>query len=356
MRPRRQSKIRIPLPTGNVKGFGAQGLIQPAPNATPYRKSIVDVQGIKVGHFTDTESLTGCTVVLCPEGTVSGVDVRGSAPGTRETDLMKPGSLVNFVNAILLSGGSAFGLDAASGVMKYLEENGIGYKTNAGIVPIVPSAIIFDLGITGNHGRPGPDAGYSACTVANDSHPEEGSVGAGTGATVGIIMGMSLATKGGVGSYSIKLGQSVVGALAVVNALGDVVDHHTGTILAGPRDTINGGFLSTVDILSNPNYKSHRTPSITNTTLVIVATNAALNKEHTNKLAQVSHTGMAWSVRPCHLMEDGDVVFALATGSIGGAIDMTQLCSTAALVVAESIRRAVTQAKGLGEIPSSGEL
>ena len=180
--------------------------------------AITDVPGILVGHSTNLEAATGCTVVLCPQGAVGGVDVRGSAPGTRETDLLRPGNLVQQVHAILLSGGSAYGLDAASGVMRYLEERDIGYRIGAGVVPIVPAAIIFDLGLVTHRVRPGPDDGYAACVVASDAPPDEGSVGAGTGATVGKTMGRERATKGGLGTAGVDLDGLVVGALAVVNA------------------------------------------------------------------------------------------------------------------------------------------
>lgn len=317
--------------------------------------AITDVAGIQVGHFTNREAATGCTVILCPEGAVAGVDVRGSAPGTRETDLMRPGNLVQQVHGILLSGGSAFGLDAASGVMRYLEEKGIGFKVGPGVVPIVPAAIIFDLGLVTHLIRPGQDEGYAACLNATEGPPQEGSVGAGTGATVGKVMGKALATKGGLGTSSIQLGEIVVGALAVVNALGDVVDPDTGQVIAGPRDEENKRFLRTVDVLAKPRSGMDIQNSPTNTTLAIVATNASLNKEQANKLAQVGHDGLALAVRPCHTMADGDVVFALATGKSDNEVDMRQLCSTATLAVAQAIVRAAETATGLGGIPSAQE-
>jgi L-aminopeptidase/D-esterase-like protein len=317
--------------------------------------AITDVAGIQVGHFTNLEAATGCTVILCPEGAVAGVDVRGSAPGTRETDLIRPGNLVQQVHGILLSGGSAFGLDAASGVMRYLEERGIGFHIGPGVVPIVPAAIIFDLGLVTHSVRPGPEEGYAACLNATDEPPEEGSVGAGTGATVGKVMGRALATKGGLGTSSIHLGDIVVGALAVVNALGDVVDPDTGRVLAGPRDEKNRRFFRTVEVLASPRSELEPQTSPTNTTLAVVATNATLNKEQANKLAQIGHDGLALAVRPCHSMADGDVVFALATGKSGAEVDMRQLCSTATLAVAQAVVRAVETAKGLGGVPSAQE-
>ena len=318
--------------------------------------AITDVSGISVGHFTNSEAATGCTVVLCPEGAVGGVDVRGSAPGTRETDLMRPGNLVQQVHAILLSGGSAYGLDAASGVMRYLEENGFGFKMGAGVVPIVPAAIIFDLGLVTHEVRPGPDDGYTACVNATDGPPEEGSVGAGTGATVGKALGRDRSTKGGLGTASIDLGDFTVGALAVVNAVGDVVDPDTGRVVAGPRDEDNRGFLRTTDILASPPVEAASLNTPTNTTLAVVATNASLNKEQANKLAQMGHDGMALAVRPCHTMSDGDVVFCIATGRSEAEVDMRRLCSAATLAVAQALVRGALMAKGLGGVPSASEI
>ena len=318
--------------------------------------AITDVDGILVGHSTNRQAATGCTVVLCPEGAVAGVDVRGSAPGTRETDLMRPGNLVQQVQGVLLTGGSAYGLDAASGVMRYLEERGFGFKIGAGVVPIVPAAVIFDLGLVTHEVRPGPDDGYAACVNATDSPPEEGSVGAGTGATVGKTLGRERATKGGLGTASIDLGDITVGALAVVNAIGDVVDPDTGRVVAGPRDEDNRGFLRTTDILANPKSKLEPQAAPTNTTLAVVATNAALNKEQANKLAQMGHDGMALAVRPCHTMSDGDVVFCLASGRSEAEVDMRQLCSAAATVVAQALVRAALKADGLGGVPAAGEI
>ena len=318
--------------------------------------AITDVSGISVGHFTNSEAATGCTVVLCPEGAVGGVDVRGSAPGTRETDLMRPGNLVQQVHAILLSGGSAYGLDAASGVMRYLEENGLGFKMGVGVVPIVPAAIIFDLGLVTHEVRPGPDDGYAACVNATDSPPEEGSVGAGTGATVGKALGRDRSTKGGLGTASIDLGDFTVGALAVVNAVGDVVDPDTGRVVAGPRNEDNRGFLRTTDILASPPIEVDSLNTPTNTTLAVVATNASLNKEQANKLAQMGHDGMALAVRPCHTMSDGDVVFCIATGRSEAEVDMRRLCSAATLAVAQALVRGALMAKGLGGVPSASEI
>jgi L-aminopeptidase/D-esterase-like protein len=320
--------------------------------------AITDIAGIQVGHFTNRKAATGCTVILCPEGAVAGVDVRGSAPGTRETDLLRPGNLVQQVHGVLLSGGSAFGLDAASGVMRYLEENGIGFHIGPAVVPIVPAAIIFDLGLVTHTVRPGPEEGYAACRNADEGPVDEGSVGAGTGATVGKALGRARATKGGLGTASVSLGNITVGALAVVNAMGDVVDPDTGQVLAGPRDQENQGFLNTMDILTRPEKmagaESEAVPS--NTTLAVVATDASLNKEQTNKLAQVGQDGLALAVRPCHSMGDGDVVFALATGKSSAEVNMRQLCAAATLAVARAVVRGALMAEGLGGVPSAREV
>lgn len=318
--------------------------------------AITDVQGIQVGHTTIREAATGCTVVLCPDGATAGVDVRGSAPGTRETDLLRPGNLVQSVHAILLSGGSAFGLDAASGVMKFLEEREIGYPIGSTHVPIVPAAILFDLGLISNSARPGPREGYQACLNASDGSVEEGTVGAGTGATVGKINGMSNATKGGLGTASIQIQNNfTVGAIAAVNAMGDVVDYEKNQILAGPRREDGKGFYRTTELLTGFKQETQLAPP-SNTTLVVVATDAALTKEQANKLAQVAHDGMALAIRPCHTMSDGDIVFALATGKETSKIEMNPLCTAATLVVAQAIMRAILQAEGLGGVPAAKEL
>ena len=317
--------------------------------------AITDVAGIKVGHYTNSQAATGCTVVLCEDGAVPGVDVRGSAPGTRETDLMRTGNLVQEVHGIALSGGSAFGLDSASGVMRYLEEREIGYRIGPGVVPIVPAAIIFDLGLIDHKVRPGADEGYQACLEAVAGPIAEGSVGAGTGATVGKVLGKSNATKGGIGTASIRLGNITIGAIAVVNAFGDVIDPHTGKVLAGPRDEQSKSFLRTDEILGSSNHPREQQGGPSNTTLAIVATDACLNKEQANKLAQVGQDGLAIAVRPCHSMGDGDVVFALATGKSDGEIDMRQLCSFTSQIVAKAIVRGAIMAKGLGGVPSAKE-
>jgi L-aminopeptidase/D-esterase-like protein len=311
--------------------------------------AITDVPGIKVGHFTNPEAITGCTVILCENGAIGGVDVRGSAPGTRETDLLRPTNLVESIHAILLSGGSAYGLDAAGGVMRYLEENNYGHDTLVAKVPIVPSAVIFDLNI-GNHKiRPGIQEGYQACLTANDKAVAEGSVGAGTGATVGKILGINNAVKSGLGTYSCQVaGDIVVAALVVANAVGDVVDFRTGKIIAGPRDEQKKSFSNTVDILRQT-AEWQPWPS-GNTTLAVVATNAHLTKEQTNKLSQMAQDGLSRAINPCHTMHDGDAVFALSIGD--KKCDINILGPVAAEVVSLAIMRAVQTADTLGGIPS----
>lgn len=318
------------------------------------KNGITDVPGIKVGHYTDREGATGCTVVLCEEGAVAGVDVRGSASGTREIDPLRPMSLVRQVNAVLLSGGSAFGLDAAGGVMRYLEERGFGFQTSVARVPIVPAAILFDLGIGSARARPGADEGYRACLAASDGEIAEGSVGAGTGAVVAKVLGMERAVKGGLGTASERFGQGiVVGAIVAVNAFGDVIDPGTGATLAAPRRP-GGGFIRTLDLLKSGQKSRYHIPD--NTTIGVVATNATLDKEQVNKIAQMAQDGVARAIEPAHTMVDGDVLFALATCKTAGIADVTLLGSVAAEVVARAIVRAITQAESLWGIPSVRDL
>ena len=325
--------------------------------------AITDVPGIRVGHYTDLEHATGCTVVLCGEGAVGGVDVRGGAPGTRETDLLRPGTLVERVHAVLLSGGSAYGLDAASGVMRYLEEQDTGFRIGQAVVPIVPAAILFDLGLVTHTVRPGPEEGYRACEAATSDGVAEGSVGAGTGATVGKALGMERAVKGGLGTASLSLeGGLHVGAIVAVNALGSVVDPENGGVLAGPRQEDSQGFHDTVTLMAQPGFRRKgegEAQTAGNTTIGVVATNASLTKEQTNRLAQMGQDGLALAIRPCHTMADGDVVFALATGTaerLLPGVEITRLGAVATRVMAQAITRAITQATGVGGIPSATEL
>ncbi len=319
--------------------------------------AITDIVGIRVGHWTHREAATGCTVILCEEGAVAGVEVRGAAPGTRETDLLRPGTLVSEVQAILLTGGSAFGLEAAGGVMRYLEERGIGFPAPAGPVPIVPAAVLYDLGIGDSAVRPDAEAGYAACLAASDGLVAEGSVGAGTGATVGKFKGLRHCTKGGLGTASGRWGDLMVGAVVAVNAVGEVVDPDTGRIVAGIRDE-SGGFVPTMELLSTMATAPPVSP--TNTTIGVVATNASLNKAEVNRLAQMAQSGLAQTLRPAHTMADGDSIFALALGkgpeSAIGDGGLTLLGALAAQVVAQAVLRAVLQAESLAGIPAVRDL
>lgn len=312
---------------------------------------ITDVPGIKVGHAHDPVALTGCTVVLCEGGGVVGVDVRGAAPGTRETDLCRPTRLVERAHAILLTGGSAFGLDAAGGVMRYLEERGIGFDVGVTRVPIVPAAVIFDLFLGDYRVRPDAQMGYRACLAARSGPVDEGSVGAGTGASVGKILGPARATKAGVGTASVTVaGGATVGALVVVNAFGDVRDLDTGRIIAGARDAA-GSYIDTARLLlENRGPAGFAGP--TNTTVGVVATDARLTKEGANKLAEMAHDGLARVISPIHTMFDGDVLFALAAGD--KEQEITALGVAAAEAVSRSVVRAVRAAKAAGGLPGAG--
>lgn len=317
--------------------------------------AITDVDGIKVGHYTDLEAGTGCTVIMCEQGATAGVDVRGSAPGTRETALLNPICLVEQVHAVLLTGGSAFGLDAATGVVRYLEERGIGFDVGVAKVPIVPAAVLFDLTVGRSDIRPNAEAGYKACIAATRGPVAEGSVGAGTGATVGKFLGPFCATKCGLGTASQKIGSDlVVSAMVAVNALGDVVDPTTNTIVAGIRKP-EGGFASTLEQMKG--IMGQNVFAGTNTTIGVVATNAYLTKPQANKMAQMAHDGLAMAIRPVHTMFDGDTVFALATGKPQEKPDdVTVIGSVAAEVMARAIVRAAQQATGLHGVPAASEL
>ncbi len=304
-----------------------------------YEGSLTDIPGVRVGHCTLASARTGCTVALFAGGAVAGVDVRGAAPGTRETDLLRPGNLVQAAHAVLLCGGSAYGLDAAGGVMRYLEEQGVGLDTGDALVPIVPAAVLYDLGVGDAHTRPGAGEGYQACVAASQSPPAQGAVGAGCGATVGKLMGAQASMPGGIGSASMRVGETLIAALVAVNALGDVLDYRTGRILAGCRDQ-DGRFADTQALLcagAAPPQGAGR-----NTTIGIVATDACLTKEQANRLATVAHDGLAWSIRPVHTMMDGDTLFALSCGQ--RRVDFTALCAAAAEVVARAVSNAVRHA------------
>ncbi|MCE2465010.1 MAG: P1 family peptidase [Dehalococcoidia bacterium] len=318
--------------------------------------SITHIEGIEVGHHTDLDGGTGCTVVLCRQGAVAGVDVRGGAPGTRETDLLGPGRLVQQVHGVLLSGGSAFGLDSAAGVMQYLEERGSGYTMGRRVIPIVPAAIIFDLNLLSDAARPSPKDAYAACERASNGAVDEGSVGAGTGATVAKGRGMRWAIKGGIGTASHDLpGDIRIGAIIAVNSYGGVCDPGSGRVIAGPRLEDGAGMMDPVEAILNGPGPGEPQPGV-NTTIGVVATNATLTKDEAHYLARVAHDGLALAIRPCHTMADGDSIFALATGAAAAPPNMTQLGVAATQVVAEAVVRAVQSAVALGGIPAVREL
>lgn len=311
--------------------------------------SLTDVAGIEVGHFTDARRPTGCTVVLAREGAVGGVDVRGAAPGTRETDLLEPGNTVGVVHAVLLAGGSAYGLDAAGGVMHWLEAQGIGLRVGPVRVPIVPAAVLFDLHLGDARIRPDAAAGEAACAAASRAPVAQGNVGAGAGATVGKTFGMVCAMKGGLGSASLCLGGVTVGAIVACNALGDVRDPDTGALLAGARRADGSGLLDTRRALLQ-GERPHNLLAGAQTTLAVVATDATLDKAQARRLAQMGHDGLARSIDPVHTPSDGDTVFALATGKAPpspAAPDLHRLCVMAAEAVARATVRAVCAARGL---------
>ena len=309
--------------------------------------SITRVAGIEVGHFTDTRRPTGCTVVLAQAGAIAGVDVRGAAPGTRETDLLAPGNLVDQVHAILLSGGSAFGLDAAGGVMRWLEEQGVGLDVGVARVPIVPAAVLFDLMVGDARIRPDAAAGYAACAAASSQTPIEGNVGAGTGAAVGKLFGMARAMKGGIGTASVTVDGVTVGALIACNAVGDVLDANTGKVVAGARTPDGLALLDSRRALLNGDLPQSLLPG-TNTTIGVVATDAVLvDKTQAQRLALAAHDGLARSIFPAHTQLDGDTLFALGTGASGKHPSMLLLAAMAAEATARATLRAVQAAQSL---------
>jgi L-aminopeptidase/D-esterase-like protein len=332
---------------------------------------ITAVEGLELGHHTLAERPTGCTVVIAREGAVGGVDVRGSAPGSRELALLDPVNTVELVNAVVLSGGSAFGLSVGDGVMRYLDERDIGYRVGAKVVPIVVGAILYDLGLEGDEKiRPGPECGYAASSAASTEVAEEGSVGAGTGATVGKMRGGDRSMKGGFGTASITLASGLTVAAAVaVNAVGDIVDPATGAVVAGARTEDGRGLVDMRRMLrgaaagdaggtpTGPGATGNdgQGPSA-NTTIGLVGTNARLTKPQATKVAQMAQDGLARAIYPAHTTSDGDIVFSLATGAWDGEANVTLIGALAADVMAEAILRAVRLAEGLPGIPSVSEL
>ena len=322
--------------------------------------SLTDVRGVQVGHFTDTRRPTGCTVILVPEGTVAGVDVRGAAPGTRETELLSPLNSVEHVHALLLAGGSAFGLDAAGGVMRWLDERGIGIPVGPARVPIVPAAILFDLWVGDASIRPDSACGYAACEAASTGPVPEGNVGAGTGASVGKLFGIERAMRGGIGSASITVAGITVAALVALNAVGDVVDPASGRVIAGARTVDGCALQDTMAALRCGAVPASLQPGIA-TTLGVIATDAVLTKAQANKVAQMAHDGFARSINPVHTAFDGDTIFALATGGIAMAASLTLVGALAADMMATAVVRAARAARrmhgeGLPDLPAAGDL
>ena len=322
----------------------------------PLADAITDVAGLAVGHFTHPARATGCSVVLCPNGAVAGVDVRGGAPGTRETDLLQPENLVDRVHAVVLTGGSAFGLDAASGVMRWLEQRGHGFVVGNVRVPIVPAAVLFDLWHGDLTVRPDAAAGYAACEAASNIKPAQGNVGAGAGATVGKLFGIERAMKGGIGSASVRVGAVTVAALVAVNAIGDVVDPADGSVLAGARTSADGHHLlhSAAALLRGelpPNLQAGMA-----TTIGVIATDAALDKAQCRKLASMGHDGLARCINPIHTPLDGDTLFALATGASGKSGNLTLIGALAAEVTARAVLSAIHHAVGLRGLPAARDL
>ncbi len=319
--------------------------------------SIVDIKGIKVGQAQNNEAQTGCTVILCEKGAIAGVDQRGGAPGTRETDLLRPMHLVEQIHAVVLSGGSAFGLDSASGVMRFLEEKKIGFNTGVVRVPIVPAAVIFDLAMGDPRIRPDSAMGYAACLQATNSRPMEGNYGAGTGASVGKIFGMARAMKSGVGTASIAIGNGViVSALMVVNAFGDIWDPESHRIIAGARTLGKSErvFKPADTLETMKGFIGRTTFSFAagqNTVIGVVATNAELTKEEANKVAQMAQNGIAATVRPAHSMLDGDTIFALSLGSRKS--DVSIVGAYSAIVVEKAIISGIWSARSVEKLPSA---
>jgi L-aminopeptidase/D-esterase-like protein len=348
---RRRDLLKMAASLGPAMTLGATGFDEQEMSGC-----IVDVGDIRVGHFTHSRRPTGCTVVIFEKGAVAGVDVRGGAPGTRETDLLNPINAVQQVNAILLSGGSAFGLDAASGVMRYLEERGMGHRLEASVIPIVPAAILFDLHVGDSKIRPDAQSGYAACDAASSSQVAEGNVGAGSGATVGKMFGLRYAMKAGIGTASIKVGDTglIVGAIVAVNALGDVVDYGTGKILAGARTPDGKGLRdSMAEIMTGATMKAARG---TNSAIGVVATNAHLTKAEATRVAIMAHDGFARTIRPVHTAADGDTIFAAATGTSSATADVITIGAAAAEVTARAVNRAVVTAVGIPGYPARRDL
>jgi len=319
----------------------------PLTAATP-ANGLTLIPGIEVGHFTDTRRPTGCTAILFRQGAVAGVDVRGAAPGTRETDLLNPLNTVQQIHAIMLSGGSAYGLDTASGAMRYLEEKGIGFHIGNQIVPIVPAAILYDLSVGDGHIRPDAAAGYAACKAASTAPVAEGSIGAGAGATIGKLFGPRSMMKSGIGTACLSIGNTgvIVAAIVAVNAVGDVLDPTTGHIIAGARKPDGSGFMDTMARLREGRNRVDAEPG-RNTTIGVVATNAIFDKAQMTKIAQMAHDGLARAINPVHTTMDGDTLFAASTAAVKPSMDHGVIGAIAAEVMTQAVLRAVKSATGV---------
>lgn len=304
---------------------------------------ITDIEGIKIGNEESLEGATGCTVIICEKGAVAGVDVRGGAPGTRETDLLRPENMVDKIHAIVLSGGSAFGLEACSGVMEFLEAKGVGFDVGVTKVPIVCGAVLFDLVCKNHKIRPDREMGYRACVRAYNSNFEEGTKGAGTGATVGKVKGIEYSMKGGLGSYCVKVGDLIVGAIVAVNCFGDVVDKN-GNIIAGALDNDKKTFVDTEEYMIK-NYRDKKNYFNGNTTIGAIITNAKLNKSEANKIASMAHDGYAQAIRPIHTMFDGDTIFSMSTEKVEADINIVGFLG--ARVMREAIVRGIKKATAI---------
>ncbi|HZJ99990.1 MAG TPA: P1 family peptidase [Tissierellaceae bacterium] len=312
-----------------------------------------DIDEIKVGHAQDLDAATGCTVIICEKGAKAGVDVRGGSPGTRETDLLKSENMVDEIHAVMLGGGSAFGLDAATGAMRYLEEKGVGFDVQVTTVPIVCSAVLFDLTIGDHKIRPDANMGYEACENAKNSECPNGNVGAGTGATVGKFLGDETAMKGGLGSYAVQIGDLKVGAIVAVNCLGDVIDPATGEIVAGLLNKDKDELIGTENILAQK-YSEKKNLFSGNTTIGVIATNGIFSKPEANKLSSMAHNGFGRSMRPAHSIFDGDTIFTMATGKVEADINVVGFL--AAMVMERAVINAVKNTESLHGYKSYKEL
>ena len=308
--------------------------------------SIADVAGLEIGHFTDSRRPTGCTVVIARNGAIAGVDVRGAAPGTRETDLLGPTNLVDSVHAIVLAGGSAWGLEAATGVVRWLEQQGIGMRVGPACLPLVPAAVLFDLLVGDSSVRPDAEAGFRACQAATRDAPAQGNVGAGAGAAVGKIFGIERAMKGGIGTASLTVDGVTVAALIACNAVGDVIDPDTAKVICGAR-TVDGLHLLDSRRALLAGHAPRPLLTGTNTTIGVIATDAVITKVQATRLAQMGHDGLARSINPVHTMFDGDTLFSLGTGASGRSLGMMALGTLAAEVTAMAVVRAVRAARGI---------